>query len=157
MLKIRPGALADLEAMQDLFVYTIRAVCSKDYTPPQIEMWTASVQNKARWADKIRSQYLLISEINSTMVGFASLDKIDYFDLLYVHADYQSQGIATQLANQIELEAKRQGAKKIKSDVSKTAYGFFVKRGYKLISENQLSILHVPITNFKMTKELNSI
>ena len=157
MINVRPGTLADMEAMQNLFVHTIRSVCSKDYTPSQIEAWTASVHNKVRWADKIRSQYFLIGEINSILVGFASLDSFDYFDLLYIHADYQSQGIATQLANRIELEAKRQGAKKIKSDVSKTAYGFFAKRGYKLISENQLTILHVPITNFKMTKELNSI
>lgn len=153
-LRIRKGCLEDLKEMQSLFVHTIRSVCIHDYNPQQIEVWSSSVQNKERWIQKIQSQYLLIGEMDSKMVGFASLEGIDYFDLLYVHADYQSMGIAGALADLIEEEARNRGSKTIYAHVSKTAFRFFSKRNYQLILENHFFINEVAISNFKLTKEL---
>jgi putative acetyltransferase len=140
--------------MQSLFKNTIESVCINDYNPQQIAVWASSAQNKEKWVHKIQTQYLLIGELESKMVGFASLEGIDYFDLLYVHADYQSKGIARVLSDLIEREAKNRRAKSIHTNVSKTAYGFFTKRNYKLVSENHFTIHDVLISNYKMYKEL---
>jgi putative acetyltransferase len=86
--------ITDLPAMQSLFVETVTHVCAKDYTPDQIKIWTASIENAQRWLDIILKQFVQIAWIDGKMVGFGSLDKGNYIDLMYVHKDYQGQGVA---------------------------------------------------------------
>lgn len=149
---IRPALLSDLEEMQTLFVETIQTVCKKDYLPEQIKVWTSSIEHTNRWTDKLQKQYFLIAQIENKIVGYSSLQDKDYFDILYVHKDFQRQGIANLLYIKIENEAIKRGATILKSDVSINARPFFEKKGFKLQSEQKNIINGVEITNFKMTK-----
>ncbi|HLT07537.1 MAG TPA: hypothetical protein VK014_08415 [Cyclobacteriaceae bacterium] len=42
---LRPGHLEDLQAMQALFVESIRNVCAEDYRPEQLDAWASSTEN----------------------------------------------------------------------------------------------------------------
>lgn len=152
---IRTALLQDLSEMQTLFVETINFICKKDYTLEQINAWTSSIENTQRWVDKLTSQYFLVATLNNKIVGYASLEKKDYLDILYVHKDFQRIGIANELYSNIEAEAINLGARILTSDVSITAKPFFDKKGFRTLSE-QLNILNgIPILNFKMKKELS--
>lgn len=153
-ISIRIARPDDLREMQEMFVETIQAICRKDYTPEQIKAWTSAARNIKRWTDKLKSQYFLIAEHGNKIVGYASLENNDYLDFLYVHKDYQRQGIAHRLYAEIEKEAKKRKATVLRSDVSITAKPFFEKKGF-IASETQTHIVAgVEIVNYKMVKGL---
>jgi putative acetyltransferase len=151
---IRKGQLEDLAELQLLFVETIKSVCKADYNSEQIEVWTNSIKNKKRWNEIMINQFVLVAQIGNRIVGFTSLDKGNYIDLLYVHRDYQEQGIARKLYTNIEELAKQQGQIELKSDVSKTAKPFFEKVGFKVLNEQIVVRQNIELINFKMTKKL---
>lgn len=154
-LIIRPSNLSDLTEMQEMFVDTISTICKHDYSPEQIIVWTSSIENTKRWTDKLSSQYFLIAELNNKIVGFASLQNKNYFDLLYVHKDFQRQGIASRLYTEIENEAIKRESTILSSDVSKTARQFFEKKGFQIIAPQIVVIKHVELVNYKMSKLLS--
>ncbi|WP_084085316.1 GNAT family N-acetyltransferase [Chryseobacterium sp. YR221] len=81
--------------------------------------------------------------------------KEDYnIDLLFVHKDYQHQGIAKALYTQIEQEALQQEASILNADVSKTAKPFFEKMGFKVNAEQTVHLKGVDLINYKMSKNL---
>jgi putative acetyltransferase len=151
---IRPASLSDLAEIQQLFVDTISSICKNDYSPAQIKVWTASVNNIQRWMDKLTSQYFLIATLDNKIVGFSSLENSDYLDFLYVHKDFQRLGIACKLYNEIEKEAINRQATVLHSDVSITAKPFFEKQGFKSITPQTNLLQGVEIINFKMAKIL---
>ncbi len=151
---VRSASLSDLAELQTLFVETIEAICKKDYLPEQIKVWTSSIEHPSRWTDRLQKQYFLIAQIENKIVGYASLEGKDYLDFLYVHKDFQRQGIADRLYNEIEVEAIRRDSVILKADVSITAKPFFTKKGFKTQFEQKNMIKNVEIINFRMTKDL---
>jgi putative acetyltransferase len=153
-ISIRLAKLSDLTEMQKMFVDTISTICKNDYSQEQIRVWTSSIENTQRWTDKLTSQYFLVAELDNKIVGYASLENNDYFDFLYVHKDYQRQGIADRLYTEIENEAIKRKSSILNSDVSKTARPFFENKGFETLVEQTNLMQGVEITNYKMTKKL---
>ena len=152
---IRPSKLSDLTEVHKLFVGTISAICKADYSPEQINAWTSSIENVQRWKDKIAKQYFLIAELDSKIVGYASLEYNDYLDLLYVHKDFQRHAIANSLFSAIEVEAIRYGSPVLFSDVSKTAKPFFEKRGFITLKLQTNLIKGIELVNYRMRKRFD--
>ncbi|MGB3948597.1 MAG: GNAT family N-acetyltransferase [Bacteroidia bacterium] len=155
-VSIRLATISDLTEIQTIFVNTISTICNNDYTLEQIKIWTSSVENTQRWKDKLNSQYFLVADLNNKIVGYASLENNNYFDLLYIHKDYQRQGIANKLYIEIEKEAIKNKATILNSDVSITAKYFFETKGFKTIKPQISIIKGVEILNYKMSKILQS-
>lgn len=153
-ISIRLSKPGDLWEIQRMLVETISTICKNDYSPEQIEVWTSSVKNTQRWTGKLTSQYFLVAELDNKIVGVASLENNSYLDFLYVHKDYQRQGIADRLYSEIEREAIKRKATSIRSDVSKTARPFFEKKGFITTETQTIKILEVEIVNYKMTKTI---
>ena len=151
---IRKGQIEDMSEMQLMFVDTITSVCSADYDIQQIKVWTSSIENVQRWNDILTEQFVLIAQEEGRIVGFATLRDGNYLDLLYVHKDYQRQGIAHKLYYEIENEAMSSGQTELTSDVSITAKPFFEKAGFQVINQQTVIRQGVEFTNFKMMKEL---
>lgn len=89
-----------------------------------------------------------MATINDKVVGFGDINQTGYLDCLFVHKDYQGQGIATALCNQLERFIQSN----IMKDASITAKSFFEKRGYPVLQEQKVARLGVYLTNFKMEK-----
>jgi len=153
-LSIKHAQLSDLPEIQKMFVDTISHICKADYSFEQIQVWTSSIENTERWTQKLITKYFLIALLDNNIVGFASLENADYLDFLYVHKDYQRQGIADLLYVEIEKEAIQRKASFLNSDVSETAKGFFEKKGFTINRPQTLTIKGVEIGNYKMTKSL---
>lgn len=149
---LREAISDDLAAMQSLFANTIRVACREDYSPAQIDAWTSSALDTARWTARLAEQYTLVVEQAGELLGFASLQGIDHLDLLYVQADHQRQGIAGLLCNAIEDEAIRRRAEWITADASKTARPFFEHIGYVVVNVQSVNVRGVELENFRMIK-----
>jgi putative acetyltransferase len=153
-LTIRRATYNDLDEILQLFYNTVTEVCSFDYTKDQIGVWVASADKRQQWLERIARQYFLVAENDSKIVGFGSLENGDYVDLLYVHKDYQRQGVASELIKVLESESARCGSNRVSADASITARPFFERYGYKVLKEQKKSIQSVEIINYWMVKEL---
>lgn len=151
---LREGSQYDLSEMIQLFQDTIMTVCKADYNTDQLNAWKSGAENRERWDSVIREQYIIIAEAENKIAGFCTLDQGNYIDLLFVHKDYQHQGIASQLYKPIEKEAFRQNQKFITANVSKTAKPFFESKGFKVIQEQTVTVKGIELTNYKMEKHL---
>ncbi|WP_281235407.1 GNAT family N-acetyltransferase [Flavobacterium gelatinilyticum] len=150
----KKATLSELEEMQKLFVETIQSVCKNDYNSEQIEAWISGVKNKERWIEIIEKQFVLLAIINNQIVGFGTLKDKNYIDLFYIHKDFQRQGIADKILNELELEAKKYNSKIITSDISITAKSYFEKKGFIVKAEQKNMRMNVELINYRMEKEL---
>lgn len=138
-----------------LFYDTVHTICVKDYSKEQLDAWATGTLDKELWNKSLSEHYTIVVKINGKIVGFGDMDG-NYFDRLYVHKDYQNQGIATTIAEKLEQHASSKGAYKIAVHASITAKTFFEKRGYKIIKEQQVERYGVKLTNFAMEKNLGN-
>lgn len=155
-LQIRKGVLSELTEIQNLFSETITFVCQNDYDQRQIEVWKSSIENLERCQSLIQNQYFIVAELKDKIVGFTSLDKVNYIDVLFVHKDFQRMGIAQKLFVELENEVKRVNSFVLTSDLSKTVKAFFESNGFTVLAEQVQVRENVEIVNYKMQKELVS-
>ncbi len=148
----KPG---EAGALVRLFYQTVHTVCLGDYTQEQVDAWADGKADPAQWDKSFLQHQTLVARIGGELAGFADLDG-DYLDRLYVHRDYQRQGVGTALAQALEQRAGEKGCPRISAHVSITARPFFEQRGYKLVREQQVERGGVFLTNFIMEKTLNA-
>lgn len=154
-MKLRKASLQDLSAILNLFKETVTTVNTQDYSDAQTKAWAKSVENPARWQQRIEQQFFLIVEARDQLVGFGSITATGYLDLLYVHKDFQRQGIAQTLYEALESYAQAQGAIAITSDVSITARPFFEKNGLEVLQQQANERQGEVLINFRMEKRLS--
>lgn len=152
---IRRAIIDDLNELQELFVETITTICVADYNQQQIEAWASGVEDVQRWKEILLQQIVIVVQYQHKIVGFATLHNENFIDLLYVHKNYQRQGIAGKLLAAIEAEARRQKQNVLIAEVSKTAKPFFKKHNFKNAGEQIVSRKGVPLVNYKMIKSMN--
>ena len=138
----------DSDTVAKLFYETVHSVNAKDYTAEQLSVWANNADSLKIRRDYLLKQNTLIAEINGEIVGFGSIDKLGYLDLLFVHKNYQRQGIATALCNEME-----KGFSVINTFASITAKPFFESRGYVVVNEWEAERFGVKLKNFEMQKE----
>ncbi len=153
-IDIRIAVNEDIESIASLFNTTIRIVNAKDYSPEEIEVWASCSKRTEGWVNKIRQQTFYVAEINGVLVGFSSIEKDGYLDFMYVHNEYQKQGIAKELLLAIERKANKQNNHEIYAYVSKTAKSFFEKHGYMHNGNKTNSINGIDFVNSIMVKNL---
>ena len=154
---VRIARMDDLPQILALFKDTILSVCVRDYSITQLQAWASGASNTHRWIDRLQHQYFIVAEQRTLITGFGSLDHGSYIDLLYVHKDYQNLGVATRIFAALEKEAIRNSASILTSDVSITARPFFEKRGFRIVKEQTQNINSVPLINYKMERNVNTL
>ena len=137
----------DCKVIAELFYNTVHTINLKDYSKEQVNVWATGNVDLEKWNDSFSKHYTVIAEIDDTIVGFGDIDKNGYLDMLYVHKDYQKQGVATAICNELE---KAVNTPKIITHASITAKDFFEKRGYKVLKKQQVEREGIFLINFVM-------
>lgn len=137
---------ADLPQIAKLFYDTVHTVNAKDYTPEQLEAWADGKIDVAAWDESFQRHYTIVVEKDGMIVGFGDIDlQKSYLDRLYVHKDFQRQGIATLICNALENAA---AMRPITVHVSITAKPFFEKRGYQTLKKQKVERKGIKLTNY---------
>ncbi|MCM1512632.1 MAG: GNAT family N-acetyltransferase [Oxalobacter formigenes] len=91
--------------------------------------------NLEKWDQSLLEQHSIIAESGGIILGFVSMDiGKAYLDRLFVHKNYQGQGIATAVCDRLERVVEG----KITAHVSITAKSFFEMRGAIGLSGNHI-------------------
>lgn len=138
-----------------LFRDTVHAVNACDYTKAQLDAWAPGGDGfEQQLAAKLLGQYVLGVRKNGVLIGFGSLDDAGGFDMLYVHKDFQRQGVGRALVHALEQEAWSRGHCALAVYASITARPFFERMGYVWLSDNVVMRDGVELRNCRMEKVL---
>lgn len=148
---LRQYKSSDCQTLVQLFYDTVHTINTKDYTPEQLNVWATGNVNLKEWDLSLSKHFTIVAVINDTIVGFGDIDSTGYLDRLFVHKDFQNQGIATSICNKLE---QAYPVHNIITHASITAKPFFTNRGYKTIKEQQVIRANVTLTNYIMEKSL---
>lgn len=115
-LELRGYKPEDLPVLEKLFYETVHGICGKDYTEEQLYAWADGQPHGAAWNESFLAHDTVVAVLDGQVVGFGDLDREYsengvYLDRLYVHKDYQNQGIATAITDWAEQHASWQCAK----------------------------------------------
>ncbi|WP_242627375.1 GNAT family N-acetyltransferase [Olivibacter jilunii] len=153
-IMIRKGCVSETTEMQRLFVDTIKRTCRTDYNEEQINAWVSGIENRLRWQKILEDQVVLVADYYGQIIGFCTLDKTGYIDLLYVQKDFQRIGVASKLYIEIEKEAISKGHTELISNVSLTARCFFERNGFRLIKKQIANINEIQLLYYRMSKSI---
>ena len=146
---IRKYKSSDCNEIVQLFYNTVHKINAKDYTKEQLNAWATGKIDLEKWDKSFLEHYSFVAVENEIIVGFGDIDEHGYLDRLYVHKDYQRQGIATDLCDKLENIIKTDC---ITTHASITAKPFFEHRGYNVIKRQTVERNGVFLTNFIMKK-----
>lgn len=158
MLTIRKYKSSDCGHLAELFYQTVHAVNAEDYSEEQLNAWADGSVDLEQWDRTFSEHYTVVAVKEGGIVGFGDIDRTGYLDRLYVHKDYQGQGIASAVCDELEkafLADKKEDPTifKITVHASITAKPFFLSRGYRVIKEQQVSRKGISLTNYIMEKQ----
>lgn len=142
--KYRPS---DCKCLTELFYDTVHTINAKDYTEEQLNVWATGKVNLDEWNRSLSEHYAVVAVVDNVIAGFGDIDQTGYLDRLYVHKDYQQQGVAAAICDELE---KAVSVQIITTHASITARPFFEKRGYRVRKEQQVERQGVLLTNYVM-------
>ncbi|WP_288217132.1 GNAT family N-acetyltransferase [uncultured Bacteroides sp.] len=145
---------SDAVELKKLFQNTVLAINRRDYSQAEVEDWASCGDDLSNIEDMIKTHYFIVAvNQQSEIVGFSSITPQGYLHSMFVHKDFQGEGIATILLNEIEQYAITNGIMRITSEVSLTARPFFEKKGYIVEEEQKRKANQLSLTNFWMAKQ----
>lgn len=155
LFSIRTATLSDMPELKELYQNTVLTVNRKDYSTAEIEDWASCGDDIAHLQKSFTEQYYIVAENQRQyIVGFASINDEGYMHTLFVHKDFQHQGVATLLYQYLEAYAQENGIEKITSEVSITAKPFFEKQGFLVDEEQRRKANKLCLINYKMSKSI---
>ena len=147
-MKIRKYQSSDCKEITDLFYNTIHTVNTRDYTKEQVDVWAPEEPDLDKWNESLLAHCSIVATEDNRIVGFGDIDETGYLDRLFVHRDYQRQGIASALCDQLEQAVPG----RIFVHASITARPFFESRGYRVVKQQQVERKGIFLINFVMEK-----
>ncbi|MGH6827313.1 MAG: GNAT family N-acetyltransferase, partial [Rhizomicrobium sp.] len=124
--------------------------------PEQIMAWAPDDIDRQTTAIRNLAKPTWVAEVEKLLVGFADLEPTGHLDRLFVHADYQRQGVGSVLLSRVETAAKERGLKRLSSEVSITALAFFTHRDFRIVCPQTVTVRGQQFLNYRMEKNLDS-
>ena len=146
-MQLREYIPSDCAQLAELFYQTVHSVNAKVYTKEQLDAWATGEVDLQAWDASFRAHKTIVAVKNGEIVGFGDMDETGYLDRLYVHKDYQGQGIASAICDELERFA---AGKTITTHASITAKPFFQHRGYRVVRKQEVIRRGVALTNLVM-------
>ena len=152
---LRPFVSEDLPALITLFRQTVWHVNCRDYSPAQLAAWAPENIDASRWLPTLLKHETVIAQMDhGEIAGFGDISDQGYLDRLYVHKDYQRQGVATAILSHLESYARACNCDQIETHASITARPFFASKGFFVFKEQQVERFGQLLTNYVMYKKL---
>lgn len=153
-IRIRPYRSDDAAGLIDLFRRSVREATTEHYSFAQRLAWAPDNIDVVAFAANRAAKPTWVAEIGGVLAGFTDLEPDGHVDMLYVSADHQRRGVASQLYRVVEAKARGQGVVTLHLEASLAARGFFERQGFVVVAEQQIRRRGELLTNFRMQKPL---
>ena len=100
-MQLRKYQPSDYAQLAELFYQTVHSVNAQDYTREQLDAWATGEVDSQAWDKSFRAHRTIIATESGKIVGFGDMDESGYLDRLYVHKDYQGQGVASAICEEL--------------------------------------------------------
>lgn len=152
-MHFRKAETEDLHEIGQLFKRSIEGLCTKEYSPAQIQAWSSSIENTEAWLNKIEQSFFLLAISNTnSLTGMISFIQPNYLDLLFVDPEYAGKGIARAMFEHFEDEALKTFSGFLEVHSSDTAKGFFLKNGFSILAEEVTQRKGIDLRRWYMNK-----
>lgn len=142
LFSLRPFRSEDLAELITLFRQTVWNVNCRDYSPAQLAAWAPENIDASRWLPSLLEHETVIAQTSDgIIVGFGDISEQGYLDRLYVHKDYQGQGVATLILSYLESYARSCGCSQIETHASITAQPFLSPKAFLFLKNSRLNAL----------------
>lgn len=143
-----------IEAITDVFYESVHAIDESIYSEEQKNAWAPLPRDYEAWAGRLMFKRPYLAMQDERLLGFIELDPDGYIDSMYIHPEFQRQGVGTVLYEHLLAVAQEKGFKRLRVDASWVAKPFFEGKGFAVVSENQVDQNGVLISNFAMERFL---
>ncbi|WP_167556130.1 GNAT family N-acetyltransferase [Priestia flexa] len=134
-----------------MFQQTIKTINREHCSTEQLDIWSG----QAGWINRLEQDVTFVATIQTYIVGFITMKNDGLIDLLYVHKNFQRQGVATALLKAVEERAYTLGLTALQTEASSiTAEPFFEVRGFHIVKKQLKKVQEIAYTNYYMTKSL---
>ncbi|HEN5528815.1 Streptomycin 3''-adenylyltransferase [Legionella moravica] len=145
----------DIAPCAELFFNTVHHVNKKDYDQAQLDAWAPDAKLFIERFQVMLNRIAWVVEDNGQMVGFGDMTQEGYIDRLYVHKDYQRQGVARLIFSKWLDFAKAQDLKQLTTEASITAKAACEAIGFTLMEKQIVETNGVRFINYKMAYQVN--
>jgi len=134
-IRIRRAVAADLPAIRETHLASIRGLCADAYTPEQIERWTSN-RELERYAPLVTPRFhCLVGMDEAVLGGFGTLDlEKSEISSLFVRPDYAGAGLAGSLLKRLGSIARGEGLQVLSLESTVNASRFYLKHGYRSLA-----------------------
>lgn len=143
-----------LPIVVNLFRQTVREINSRDYSSAQVRTWAPDIADINAWKERLSRGSVWVSEISENIVGFIQLEENGHIDLLYVHHEFQRQGVASSLFKKVLEWALLKELPHLFTEASITARPFFEHFSFRVVRSQQVTLRGVQFENFVMERNL---
>ncbi|MCX7592834.1 MAG: GNAT family N-acetyltransferase [Fischerella sp.] len=144
----------DTQEIMQLFYDTVHNINIRDYTQEQVDAWAPQDMDEQRWNQNLHAKMTYVAEIDRKIVGFAQLETNGHIDCFYCHKDFQGMGVGSKLLESIETKAKELGINRLFTEASITAKGFFERKGFQVIKQQEVELRGIKFINYCMDREI---
>ena len=155
-LSVREFCRDDAGPTARIFYDAIHQGAASHYSEKQLNAWVARVPKTDWWYNRLLPQTVLVAEYRNRVVGFMTLDEAaEEIDLAFVAPDFIGNGVAWRLYRDLIRIAAEKGFQSLRAHASYIARPFFERQGWSLITEQNLHVRGVTLTNFLMETNLD--
>jgi putative acetyltransferase len=149
-MEIRIYQQDDHAAIAEIFCRAIHETASACYSPEQCRAWSDPAPNPDHWRKRCELKRPFVAVSGDRIAGFLELDPDGHIDCLFVHPDFQRQGVATLLTRHAISTCFAMGLPRLYVEASHCAKPLFEKLGFVVTAENLARIRGQELQNFRM-------
>jgi putative acetyltransferase len=155
-MRIRAFRNEDAKALSAIFHASVREAGLRDYTLEQVEAWSPSPPDPARYVQRGREDrtFLVAVDDADEPIGYSDLEADGHINHLYCRPDFVGTGVASAIYDELEVAARARGLSRLYVEASEAARRLFLKKGFSVLQRNDLVRMGVPIHNYTMEKAL---
>ncbi|SEG29094.1 GNAT family N-acetyltransferase [Marinobacterium lutimaris] len=155
-IRVRPAHFADADRIADIFFDSVHGIDPDIYSRAEQLAWAPAPVDYDYWRRAIPLHETFVACIDRRVVGFIGLEPEGYIDWLYTQNYHQGQGVASALYGHLENLARERGLALLSVSASDVARPFFERRGFRVLSANQVERQGVSLRNWQMQKPLTA-
>ena len=153
-MEIRLFTKNDSPKVKKLFGGSVKLLNAGEDSASKIQYWTPDCTHFRDWEHRFLSDFTIVAETDSAIVGLGQLGKSGHINLFYTHPDYRHQGIGREIYSTIEGYAFSRELPILFTEATQDTYGFFFNLGFEHVSKQQVLVGGREITSFVMQKSV---